>query len=62
VPADAAIDMASGRYYPILLEARRLDALNGRLKLEWTTPYGARYVVPRGLLFVPSESAPQGRS
>jgi hypothetical protein len=55
---DATIEMAAGRFYPIGLEVRRLDAIAGRLQLEWTAPFGARYVVPRALLFVPSEDPP----
>ena len=50
---DSGIELAAGRYYAIVVEATRLDAVAGRLQLAWTAPYGARYVVPRALLFVP---------
>lgn len=60
--ADAAIELAAGRFYPITVEVPQLDAISGRLALEWTAPYGARYVVPRALLFVPSETASTSRS
>lgn len=52
----ATIELAAGRFYPIALEVKRLDRVNGRLRLEWTTPYGSRFVVPQALLFMPSES------
>ena len=55
--ADAAIALAAGRYYPIALDARRLRDMSGRLRLEWTAPHGARYLVPRALLFLPSDTA-----
>jgi hypothetical protein len=60
--SDATIELAAGRFFPITVEARRLDEISGRLQLEWTAPYGARYVVPRALLFVPSDTAPASRS
>ncbi|MBD9391163.1 PA14 domain-containing protein [Acidovorax sp. ACV01] len=54
--ADATIELTAGRFYPITLEVQHLDHINGRLRLEWTTPYGARFVVPQALLFMPTES------
>jgi hypothetical protein len=51
---DATIHLAAGRFYPIDVDAARLDVLVGRLTLEWTAPHGARYVVPRALLFLPT--------
>lgn len=53
--AGGALEMFAGRFYPITLEVRRFDLVSGRLQLEWTAPFGARYVVPRALLFVPNE-------
>lgn len=50
------IELTAGRFYPITLEVQRLASINGRLRLEWTTPYGARFVVPQALLFMPTES------
>ena len=50
----ATIHLDTGRFYPIDVDAGRLDALVGRLMLEWTAPHGARYVVPRALLFLPT--------
>ena len=55
----AEIELAAGRFFPITVEIKRLEPLNGRLRLEWTAPYGARYLVPRALLFVPSETLPR---
>jgi hypothetical protein len=51
---EATIHLDAGRFYPIDIDAGRLDALVGRLMLEWTAPHGARYVVPRALLFPPT--------
>ena len=54
----AALELQAGRFYPITIEIERLDAHGrGSLALEWTAPHGARYVVPRALLFLPSETA-----
>jgi hypothetical protein len=54
IAAGPTIHLDSGRFYPIDVDAGRLDALVGRLMLEWTAPHGARYVVPRALLFPPT--------
>ena len=54
--AGTGIELSAGRYYPITIEARNLFAMQRRLRLEWMTPYGAKYVVPRGLLFLPTET------
>ena len=63
--ADAAIDarleMAAGRFYPIVVEASRLSGSPERVRLEWTAPHGARFVVPRALLFLPTESVVKPR-
>jgi len=48
------IHLDAGRFYPIDVDAGRIDVLAGRLMLEWTAPHGARYVVPRALLFPPT--------
>jgi PA14 domain len=56
--ADGSIELAAGRFYPITLEIAQLAAMTGRLRLEWTAPHGARYLVPRALLFLPSEAVP----
>jgi PA14 domain len=57
VATGATIHLDAGRFYPIDVDAGRLDALVGRLVLEWTAPHGARYVVPRALLFLPTAEA-----
>ena len=56
VATDAHIELAAGRYYPITLEIARLAPVPGRVRLEWTAPHGARYVVPRALLYLPTDS------
>ena len=48
------VRLEAGRFYPIEVDAGNLAAVKGRLMLEWTAPHGARYVVPRALLFVPT--------
>ncbi|HUP08754.1 MAG TPA: PA14 domain-containing protein [Caldimonas sp.] len=52
------VRLEAGRFYPITIEIARLDAHpRGPLALTWTAPHGARYVVPRALLFLPTETA-----
>ncbi len=55
-PADARIDLAAGRYYPIEVVVTRFSDSDARIRLEWTAPHGARYVVPRSLLQLPSDT------
>jgi len=50
------IELTAGRFYPVTLRVEKVDQLQGRLALEWTAPFGARYVVPRQLLYVPTGS------
>jgi hypothetical protein len=51
------IELAAGRYYQVVIEAPNLEALNydGLIRFEWTAPHGMRYVVPRALMFQPTE-------
>ena len=56
------IEMNAGRFYPIQIELARTADATGALRLEWTAPHGARYVVPRALLFPPTDSVGTGRS
>ena len=53
--ATASIELAAGRYYPITLQIDHIAAMKGRLRLEWTAPHGARYLIPRALMFLPTE-------
>ncbi len=53
--AGTSIELAAGRYYPITLQLDQLASMKGRLRLEWTAPHGARYLIPRALLFLPTE-------
>ncbi|MDO8903532.1 hypothetical protein [Hydrogenophaga sp.] len=50
------VDMSVGRFYPILLELSEVGPDMGEIRLEWTAPHGARYLVPRSLLFLPSDT------
>jgi PA14 domain len=54
--ADAQIELAAGRFYPVVVMVGRISAAHSRIRLEWTAPHGARYVVPRSLLFPPSDT------
>lgn len=51
----ASIELAAGRFYPLKLELNRISAIKGKFRLEWTSPHGARYLIPRALMFLPSE-------
>lgn len=53
--AEFVIELASGRFYPVTLQIDHISSMKGRLSLEWTAPHGARYLIPRALLFLPSE-------
>lgn len=48
------IEMAAGRYYPLLLEVRGLNASVEGVILEWTAPHGMRFLIPRALLYLPT--------
>jgi hypothetical protein len=50
----AGIELHAGRYYPIEARLERVAASGARVRLEWTAPHGARYVIPRALLQPPS--------
>lgn len=56
-PADATVNLAAGRFYPIVVEVSKLPASSARIRLEWTAPHGARYLLPRTLLHLPTETA-----
>jgi hypothetical protein len=56
--AQRDIEMAAGRFYPITMEMS-LNANSSntqRIQLEWTAPHGARFLVPRALLYLPTEA------
>jgi len=56
------VEMTAGRFYPITVEVDGIDAAQLPVRLEWTAPHGARYVIPRALLNLPTETvaAPRG--
>lgn len=60
--ATQGVEMVAGRFYPITVEIDGLDATALPVRLEWTAPHGARYVIPRALLNLPTEtvSTPRG--
>ena len=53
---DGGIDLVAGRYYPIYVSIDLLQPSFKGVRLEWTAPYGARYVVPKALLHLPTET------
>jgi hypothetical protein len=55
-PADARIELAAGRFYPISFEIDHLRSLGNMVRLEWTAPFGSRFVIPRSLLYVPTDT------
>jgi hypothetical protein len=61
----ATVQLAAGRYHPITVELRELPA-NGSpavpLVLTWTAPHGARYVIPRTVLYPPSDTVEDART
>jgi len=56
------VDMVAGRFYPITVEVDGIDAAHLPVRLEWTAPHGARYVIPRALLNLPTETVTKPRS
>ncbi|WP_310306965.1 PA14 domain-containing protein [Hydrogenophaga laconesensis] len=61
-PPDGKVELAAGRFYPVEVIVNKIADSGAPVKLEWTAPHGARYVVPRALLNVPSETATASRS
>lgn len=57
-PPDAKVDMAAGRFYPVEVVVSQITDSPTRIRLEWTAPHGARYVVPRALLQLPTDTVP----
>jgi hypothetical protein len=51
---DATIALHAGRYYPLQAALERMPGHSRRIQLEWTAPHGARYVIPRSLLQIPT--------
>jgi len=57
------LDLVAGRFYPVSAEVVAIDGESmPRFRLEWTAPHGARYVVPRALLNLPTDTAGSVRS
>jgi hypothetical protein len=56
VTSTAGIQLSAGRYYPVRVELDRVSTAQKIVRLQWTAPYGARYVIPRELLFLPSDT------
>lgn len=54
--ADGKVDLAAGRFYPIEVTVTKLGDAGTPIRLEWTAPHGARYLVPRALLHLPTDT------
>lgn len=56
-PGGASLELAAGRFYPIRIDLEHIahDTAEQRIRLEWTAPHGARFLVPRALLYLPAE-------
>lgn len=50
------VDMAAGRFYPIEIVLDPVSDSKNRIRLEWTAPHGARYVLPKALLHLPTDT------
>ncbi len=53
------VELAAGRYHPISVELGRIPSTAktpAPLNLSWTTPHGAKYPLPRAVLFPPSDT------
>jgi len=60
--AAADVELSAGRFYPIVVELDRIAAADERIRLEWTAPHGARFLVPRALLYLPTEGLVPSRT
>ena len=59
--ADATdtVELSAGRFHPISVELGRIPSTAktpAPINLSWTTPHGARYPLPRAVLFPPSDT------
>ncbi len=54
--AGELVELAAGRFYPVEVVVSQLPTADQRIRLEWTAPHGARYVVPKALLNPPTET------
>ncbi|RYD88400.1 MAG: hypothetical protein EOP50_19160 [Sphingobacteriales bacterium] len=54
--ASPSVHLAAGRFYPIEVSIGQVADQDTRIRLEWTAPHGARYVVPKALLHLPTEA------
>lgn len=59
---DEKVELAAGRFYPIEIIVSQLTNSDTRIRLEWTAPHGARYVVSKALLHLPSETVAKPRN
>jgi hypothetical protein len=51
----ARVELAAGRFHPILIELPRIDPALKDLRLEWTAPHGARFAIPGRAMYPPTE-------
>lgn len=48
------VELKVGRYFPIRIDLDRSQSADAPVRLRWTAPYGAQYLVPRQMLFLPT--------
>lgn len=56
--SSGSIELAAGRYAPILIELPVVpaEAAGRTVRLSWTAPHGATFLVPKAALFPPSDT------
>lgn len=54
--SEGPIHLDAGRFYPIQVDVPDIPHDATLLRLEWTAPHGMRYVVPRAVLFTPTDT------
>jgi hypothetical protein len=50
------VELSAGRFYPVEIIVDQITDSPTRVRLEWTAPHGARYVLSRALLHLPTET------
>lgn len=53
---DRWVDFAAGRFYPIEITVSQLTTSAKRIRLGWKAPHGARYLTPKALHHLPTET------
>lgn len=62
VAPDESVQLAAGRFYPVEVVVNRVTESGPRIRLEWTAPHGARFVIPKALLHLPTATVAAPKS